>query len=159
MNFMKELRGKSVSARIKPSAKRIIANSKYNYADAIEYFAFNIVNKNEDKIMRLKHLKSENKRYENKIKLNQMEIEDIAQELGINPEDDLLYAEDIKKAIKSILNWYSREKSTYRSLEDFLLMKEKKINNMYVSELNIDFDELKERVISKYNEKNKDNQK
>ena len=156
---MKELRGKSVSARINPSAKRIIANSKYNYADAIEYFAFNVVNKNEDKIMMLKHLKSENKRYENQIKLNNMEIEDIAQELGIDPDDDLIYAKEIKNSIKAILNWYGREKSSYKSLEDFMQLKKKKINTMYVNDLNIDFDEFKKRVTSEYDEKNKDEQK
>ena len=56
MSKLVELREKQVGARIKASAKRIIDESKYSYADAIEYFAFNVLNKNENEIQRLKHL-------------------------------------------------------------------------------------------------------
>ena len=64
---MKEKRTARVSARIKPSAKDILENSKYSYSDAIEYFAYNIANKKQNKKIQLKMLNTDIKRYENEI--------------------------------------------------------------------------------------------
>ena len=149
---MKELREKSVSARIKPSARRIIENSKYSYADAIEYFAFNKVN-NEDKLMRLKHLKVETSRIERQMQLNQLEIDLISKELDINPDDDEIFAEDIKKNIKAVINWFNR--THIERLEDFFIIKESKIKP-YAIECHLEYDEFKERVIKKYNSRKED---
>lgn len=152
---MRELREKQVSARIKPRAKRIIENSKYSYADAIEYFAFEVLNKKEDKLQRLKRLKIENKNMNYDICRNQMEIDDIAKEYGINPDDDLLFAEDIKKSIGAVIRWFKREKSTYNTIENFFELKGKKIKP-YAIDCNLELDEFKERVISEYYSKNKE---
>lgn len=150
---MKELREMQVSARIKPRAKRIIDNSKYSYADAIEYFAFNVLNKTEDKKLRLKNLKIENQKMNYEICRNQMEIDDIAKELGINPEDNELFAEDIQKSIKTVINWFNR--TTYADIDEFMTAKQSKIKE-YSRECNLELDEFKKRVISKVNSKNKD---
>ena len=146
---LKELREKTVSARIKPSAKRIMENSKYSYADAIEYFAFNILNKTEDKKLRLKNLKIENQKMNYEMCRNQMEIEDIAQELGINPDDDDLFAEEIQSSVRAVINWFKREKSTYKTIETFFELKKKRIKH-YANECNLEMDDFEKRVISEY---------
>lgn len=151
---MKELREKQVSARIKPRAKRIIENSKYSYADAIEYFAFEVLNKTEDKKQRLKNLKIENKNMNYEICRNQMEIDDLAQELGINPDDDLLFADEIKKSVRAVIQWFKREKSTYKNIDNFMSLKRKKILP-YANECDLEIEEFEKRVISEYNSKNK----
>lgn len=43
--FKNEKRTQSISSRITLSAKKIIDNSKYSYGDAIDYFAFALLNK------------------------------------------------------------------------------------------------------------------
>lgn len=152
---MKELREMQVSARIKPRAKRIMENSKYSYADAIEYFAFEILNKTEDKKQRLKNLKIENQNMNYEICRNQMEIEDIAKELGINPDDDILFADEIKKNVKSVVQWFKREKNTYKTIENFFQLKHKKIKP-YARECNLEMEEFEKRVYSHYYSENKE---
>ena len=151
---MSELRDKTVSARIKGSAKRIMENSKYSYGDAIEYFAFNILSKNEDQMQRLKYLKIEEKRIEAQLRANQIEIDLICDEMDINPKDDLLFADEIKKNIKGVIRWYKREKGTYKTLENFLGMKSKRIL-LYAEDCGLELDEFNERVKSEYYSKNK----
>ena len=146
---LKEMREKHVSARIKPRAKRIIENSKYSYADAIEYFAFEVLNKTEDKKLRLKNLKIQNQKMDYEICRNNMEIKDLAEELGINPNDDLLFADEIKKSVRAVIQWYKREKESYGTIENFFDLKKKKIKP-YATECNLDMNEFEERVISEY---------
>lgn len=152
---MVELREKQVGARIKASAKRIIDESKYSYADAIEYFAFNVLNKNENEIQRLKHLKIESRQLQAQLIANDKEIELICKELDINKDDDLLFADNIKKNVKAVIRWFKREKSKYKTIENFLEMKGKRIRP-YAEESGLDDDEFKERVISEFNSKNKE---
>ena len=152
---LKEIREKQVSARIKPRAKRIIENSRYSYADAIEYFAFEVLNKSDDKMQRLKHLKVENKNMNYEMCRNQMEIDDLAKDLGINPDDDLLFADEIKKSVRTVIQWFKREKSTYNTIDNFLELKKKKIRP-YANECNLELEEFEKRVISEYNSENED---
>jgi 5-methylcytosine-specific restriction endonuclease McrA len=49
--FKNERRTESPSARITLSAKRLIDNSKYSYGDAIEYFAFALLNKSTELVI------------------------------------------------------------------------------------------------------------
>ena len=145
---MKELRTAQVSARIKPSAKRIIdSNPKYSYADAIEHFAFKVLQKGMDDKTRLKNLTIANKQMNYEICRNQLEIDDIAERLGINPNDDELFAEDIAKNVNLILNWFNR--SLYGDIEEFLKAKEKKVN-FYASDCQLSTDDFKERILDEY---------
>ena len=152
---MKELRDVTVSARIKPRAKRIMENSKYSYGDAIEYFAFNVVDKTEDKRQRLKHLQIESRQMTTQLKAYEMEIDILSKELGINPEDDLFFAEEIRKSIKAVLRWFNREKKQYKTIENFLNMKTKKIK-YYADESGLEHEEFVKRVISAHYARDKD---
>lgn len=49
--FKNERRTENPTARITLSAKRIIHNSKYSYGDAIEYFAFALLNNGEELVI------------------------------------------------------------------------------------------------------------
>lgn len=152
---MSELRDKTVSARIKPRAKRIMENSKYSYGDAIEYFAFNVLNKNEDEMQRLKHLKIESRRLQAELNVYRIEIDLICKDKGIKPNDDLLFADEIQKNIKSVVRWYKREKGTYGTIENFLELKFKQIKP-YAQESGLELEDFNERVISDYYSKNKE---
>lgn len=149
MSKLKELREKQVSARIRPSAKRIMENSKYSYSDAIEYFAFQVLNKTEDKKLRLKTLKIENQRMNYEMCRNQMEIDDLAEELGINPDDDFLFADEIKKSVRAVIQWFKREKKTYKDIEIFLELKHNKLKH-YANECNMKMEDFEERVKAEY---------
>lgn len=144
---MKELRTAQVGARIKPSAKRIIDDSKYSYADAIEYFAFKVLGKEIDDRTRLKNLTIANKQMGYEMHRNQMEIDDIAERLGINPDDDELFAEDIAKNVNLIINWFGR--SSYGDIEEFLIAKEKKIKD-YAEDCHLSLNQFRERVTEEY---------
>ncbi len=144
---MKELRNAQVGARIKPSAKRIIDESKYSYSDAIEYFAFEVLGKTMDDRTRLKNLTIANKQMEYEMCRNQMEIDDISERLGINPDDDEIFAEDIAKNINAVINWYNRNK--IGMIEDFLIMKENKIK-MYADDCHMSLNQFRERVTNEY---------
>ena len=152
---MVELRDKTVSARIKPRAKRIMENSKYSYGDAIEYFAFNVLNKNEDEMQRLKHLKIESRKLQAELTAYQTEIELICKDKGIKPNDDLLFADEIQKNIRAVIRWYNREKGTYGTIPNFLDLKKKQIKP-YAQESGLELEEFIKRVISAYNSKNKE---
>ena len=152
---MTELRDKTVSARIKPRAKRIMENSKYSYGDAIEYFAFNVLNKNEDEMQRLKHLKVESRRLQAELNAYQNEIDLICKDKGIRPNDDLLFADEIQKNVKAVIRWFKRKKSTYKTIEDFMELKNKQIRP-YAEESGLELEEFKERVISAFYSKNKE---
>lgn len=147
MSKLKELREKQVGARIKASAKRIIDESKYSYADAIEYFAFKVLEKEMDDRIRLKNLTIANKQMNYEMCRNKMEIDDIAERLGINPDDDEIFAEDIAKSINAIINWYNRNK--IGKIEDFLIMKDKKVK-MYAKDCHLSIEEFRERVTEEY---------
>lgn len=151
---MTELRDMTVSARIKPRAKRIMENSKYSYGDAIEYFAFNVLNKNEDEMQRLKHLKIESRRLQAELTAYQMEIDLICNEKGIKPNDDVLFADEIQKNVKAVVRWFKREKRTYKTIENFLELKYKQIKP-YAQESGLELEEFNERVISAYNSRDK----
>lgn len=144
---MKELRNAQVGARIKPSAKRIIDDSKYSYSDAIEYFAFEVLGKTIDDKTRLKNLTIANKQMEYEMCRNQMEIDDISERLGINPNDDEIFAEDIAKNINLILNWFNR--SAYGNIEEFLIAKQKKIK-MYADDCHMSLNQFRDRVVEEY---------
>ena len=150
-----ELRDKTVSARIKPSAKRIMENSKYSYGDAIEYFAFNILNKDEDMMQRLKHLKIESKHMESQMRANQIEIDLICQEMGIQANDDLLFADEIRKNVRAVIRWYKRQGAKYGSIENFMELRHKKLRP-YADESGLEYDEFTKRVISEYNSKKRE---
>ncbi len=152
MSKLKELRDAQVGARIKPSAKRIIDESKYSYADAIEYFAFNVLGKEIDDRTRLKNLTIANKQMNYEMCRNQMEINDIAERLGINPDDDELFAEDIARSINAILNWF--ERSSYGKIEEFLISREKKVK-IYANECHLSLNQLKDRIVEEYNSRQK----
>lgn len=158
MSKLVELREKQVGARIKPSAKRIIDNSKYSYADAIEYFAFNVLNKNENELQRLKSLKIESRQLKARLSAYDKEIELICNELDINPDDNLLFTNELKKNVKAVIKWFNREKRTYKTIENFIELKGNKIHP-YAEESGLDDEEFKERVISDYYSKNKGNKK
>ena len=136
-----------VSARIKPRAKRIIDDSKYSFSDAIEYFAFEVLGKTMDDRTRLKNLTIANKQMEYEMCRNQLEIEDISERLGINPDDDEIFAEDIAKNINAVINWYNRHK--IGTIEDFLIIKEKRIK-MYADDCNMSINQFRERVTEEY---------
>lgn len=155
---MSELRDKTVSARIKGSAKRIMENSKYSYGDAIEYFAFNILNKNEDQMQRLKILKIEAKQMESQMRAKQIEIDLICEEMGIKSDDDLLFAEEIQKNVKAVIRWYMRDKSIYKTIENFLELRKKKLRP-YADESGLEYDEFSKRVISEFNSMKKEKSK
>lgn len=152
MSKLKELRDAQVGARIKPSAKRIIDESKYSYADAIEYFAFNVLGKEMDDRTRLKNLTIANKQMNYEMCRNQMEIDDIAERLGINPDDDEIFAEDIAKNVNLILNWF--ERTSYGDIEEFLIIKEKKVK-LYADECHLSINQLRDRIVKEYNSRQK----
>lgn len=152
---MSELRDKTVSARIKPRAKRIMEDSKYSYGDAIEYFAFNVLNKNENDLQRLKHLKIESRQLQAQMKANETEIALICKENGISQNDNLLFAEDIKRNVKAVIRWYKRDKSIYKTIENFMELRKKKLN-AYAVDSGMDYDEFSKRVISDYYSSNKE---
>ena len=129
------------------NAKRIIENSKYSYADAIEYFAFEVLGKTMDDKTRLKNLTIANKQMNYEICRNQMEIDDIAERLGINPDDDEIFAEDIAKSINAIINWF--ERTPIEKIEDFLIIKEKKIK-VYADDCHLSINQLRDRVTEEY---------
>lgn len=147
---MSELRDKTVSARIKPRAKRIMEESKYSYGDAIEYFAFNVLNKNENDMQRLKHLKIESRQLQAQMKANQTEIALICKENGIQENDDVLFADDIKRNVKAVIRWYNRDKGIYKTIENFMELRKKKLMP-YAEESGMEYDEFSKRVISEYN--------
>ena len=149
MSKLEELRDKTVSARIKPSAKRIMENSRYSYGDAIEYFAFNVLSKNEDQMQRLKHLKIEKSQMEAQIRAKDFEIESICKEMGIKSDDDLIFAEEIRKNVKAVIRWYKRQGAKYGSIENFMQLRQKKLRP-YADESGLDYEEFTERVISEH---------
>ncbi len=151
---MSELRDKTVSARIKGSAKRIMEESKYSYGDAIEYFAFNVLNKNENDLQRLKYLKIQSRQLQAQMKANQTEMHLICKENGIHENDDLLFAEDIKKNVKAVIRWYKRDKGIYKTIDNFMELRKKKLKP-YADESGMDYEEFSKRVISEYNSMNK----
>lgn len=148
------LRDKAVSARISGRAKRIIDNSKYSYGDAIEYFAFNVLNKNENEKQRLKYLKIKERQLKAQMNATETEIDLICKELKINANDDLLFAEDIKKNVSAVIRWFNRDKAIYKTIEDFVSLRRKKLMP-YAEESGMEYDEFSERVISEYHSRQK----
>ena len=124
-------------------------NSRYSYGDAIEYFARNVLHKNEDLTQRLKQLKIESRQLQAQMKANQTEMELISEELKVNPNDDLLFADEIKKSIRSVIRWFNREKQTYKTIENFFELKGKRIKP-YADECGLNIEEFKKRVISEH---------
>lgn len=152
------LRDKAVSARISGRAKSIIDNSKYSYGDAIEYFAFNVLNKNENEKQRLKHLKIKERQLKAEMNATETEIDLICKELKINPNDDLLFAEEIKKNVIAVIRWFNKAKSTYKTIENFMELRREKMKP-YAEESGMEYDEFSERVISEYYSRQKEKSK
>ena len=78
---------------------------------------------------------------------NKMEIDDISERLGINPDDDEIFAEDIANNVNKIINWF--ERSSIGTIEDFLIVKEKKIK-MYAEDCHLSINQFRERVTKEY---------
>ena len=145
---MKEKRTVHKTARIKQSAVDIIENSKYSYADAIEYFAYNIANKKQNKKIQLKMLNADIKRYENEIAIKTLEAQAIADELGIDLNDNDIYADEIRNSIQTTLELFSKENSKV-CIEDFVDFKASYIKR-HADKCNLDLEEMQQRIIKAY---------
>lgn len=150
---MKEKRTEHTSARIKPSAKDIMENSKYSYADAIEWFAYNIANKKKSKQMELKMLNAEIRRHENEIAFKTLEAQQIADELGVDLNDDEIYADEIKNSIQTTLQLFAKESSKV-SIEDFVNFKASYIKR-HADKCNLELEEMQKRIIDAHYKESK----
>ena len=150
---MKEKRSEHITARIKPSAKDIMENSKYSYGDAIEYFAYNIANKKKSKQMQLKMLNADIRRHENEIAMKTMEAQQIADELGVDLNDNEIYADEIRNSIQTTLDLYAKESSKV-SIEDFVNFKASYIKR-HADKCNLEFEEMQQRIIDAYYQESK----
>lgn len=145
---MREKRSEHVTARIKPSAKDILANSKYSYADAIEYFAYNIANQKKSKQMQLKMLNADIRRHENEIAMITLEAQQIADELGVDLNDNEIYADEIRNSIQTTLKLFAKESSKV-SIEDFVDFKASYIKR-HADKCNLELEEMQKRIIDAY---------
>lgn len=150
---MKEKRSEHVTARIKPTAKDIMANSKYSYADAIEYFAYNIANKKKSKQMELKMLNADIRRFENEIAIKTLEAQQIADELGVDIDDSDIYADEIRNSLQTTLDLY-KGKYTDISIEDFVNVKASYIKR-HADKCNLELEDMQQRIIDAFNKENK----
>lgn len=149
---MREKRTEHVSSRIKPSAKEIMENSKYSYGDAIEYFAYNIANNKKSKQMELKMLNADIRRHENEIAIKTLEAQQIADELGVDLNDDELYADEIRNSIQTTLELYAKESSKV-SIEDFVDFKASYIKR-HADKCNLELEEMQEKIKDAYYKEN-----
>lgn len=150
---MREKRTEHITARIKPTAKDIMENSKYSYGDAIEYFAYNIANKKKSKQMQLKMLNADIRRHENEIAMKTMEAQQIADELGVDLNDNEIYADEIRNSVQTTLELFARESSKV-SIEDFVNFKASYIKR-HADKCNMELEEMQQRIIDAYYKQSK----
>ena len=153
---MKEKRTESVSARIKPTAKRIMQESKYNYSDAIEYFAYNLANKKQSKKMEYKMINTKIRRYENEIAYLTSERQQLADELEIDVDSEDFYADDISNSIQTVLYKFNKDKKngdkTTRDIDEYVIMKSTYIER-HAERCNLTLEDMQQRIVDAYHKK------
>lgn len=164
-----EKRTVKTSTRITKTAQQIFAEQKgntdiYSYADAIEWFAREVIkDKRKQRELELKKLIKEKRELEYRLKYVNEEIEDIAKILNIDPDSKDLFNDELKTAINNVIEDYINYiKPDYRkkdskplniSIEDYMMFKEKNIKKHaeYCGYGGERVSEFEKEVIKEYN--------
>ena len=151
---MKETRSVNSTIRIKPSVQDILKNSEYSYSDAVELFAYTIANQRQSKKLQLKIGLSEYRKMENELAYKRIELETLADELGVNIDDDSLFMEEIHNSVQTILDKYMHDKDKgdklARNINEYVVMNATYIER-HAERCNLTVEDLQQRVVTAYN--------
>lgn len=148
---MKKTKTRRINARITEETYQIIKNSDYNFSEALDWFAGNLTNEDNQKYIQLKILEEETEFLRDKLLQNEVKIMEIQDDIGDKGITGKEYNKPVVRAVHNTISYYKRSYEEIYSINDFLETKEDYLKQN-ANRCGLKVEELKELVLNKYNE-------